>query len=118
MQSFANELAYASNRDPYDYLLTMIGTGRMLDAGSKGSPGNRREISLRHGRLRRVAEIAAEKANWGKTKSGNGSGMGIAVHRSFFTYVATVVEVEVDDQGAIRHSARLHCGRRRHRCQS
>jgi isoquinoline 1-oxidoreductase beta subunit len=28
--------------------------------------------------------------------------MGIAVHRSFLTYVATVVEVEVDDKGAIR----------------
>lgn len=28
--------------------------------------------------------------------------MGIAVHRSFYTYVATVVEVEVDDQGTIR----------------
>ncbi len=28
--------------------------------------------------------------------------MGIAVHRAFLTYVATVVEVEVDDQGAVR----------------
>src|SRR5438270_8289721 len=52
-------------------------------------------------RLRHVAEVAAEKSGWGKKKFGKGSGMGIAVHRSFFTYVATVVEVEVDDQGAI-----------------
>ena len=28
--------------------------------------------------------------------------MGIAVHRSFLTYVATVVEVEVDDQGEVK----------------
>jgi isoquinoline 1-oxidoreductase beta subunit len=28
--------------------------------------------------------------------------MGIAVHRSFLTYVATVVEVEVNDQGEVR----------------
>jgi isoquinoline 1-oxidoreductase beta subunit len=28
--------------------------------------------------------------------------MGIAVHRSFLTYVATVVEVEVDQQGAVK----------------
>jgi isoquinoline 1-oxidoreductase beta subunit len=28
--------------------------------------------------------------------------MGIAVHRSFLTYVATVVEVEVDKAGAVR----------------
>jgi len=53
-------------------------------------------------RLRRVAELAAEKANWGKQKLGKGSGMGIAVHRSFLTYVATVVEVEADNTGAIR----------------
>jgi len=53
-------------------------------------------------RLRHVAELAATKANWGKRKSGNGWGMGIAVHRSFLTYVATVVEVEVDGSGSIR----------------
>src|SRR5437016_1989902 len=30
------------------------------------------------------------------------TGIGIAAHRSFLTYVATVVEVEVDDQGEVR----------------
>ncbi len=102
VQSFANELAYAANRDPYDYLMTLIGSARTLDAGRKGHPGWRRNILMTLRRLRHVAELAAEKANWGKKKSGKGSGMGIAVHRSFFTYVATVVEVEVDDQGTIR----------------
>ena len=53
-------------------------------------------------RLRHVAELAAQKANWGKKKSGNGWGMGIAVHRSFLTYVATVVETEVDSDGVVR----------------
>jgi isoquinoline 1-oxidoreductase beta subunit len=102
VQSFANELAYAANRDPYEYLMTLIGSARTLDAGPQGSPGINEKYPYDIGRLRRVAEIAAQKANWGKKKSGKGSGMGIAVHRSFFTYVATVVEVEVDDQGAIR----------------
>jgi isoquinoline 1-oxidoreductase subunit beta len=60
------------------------------------------EAISNHGPLRHVAELAAEKANWGKKKFGKGSGMGIAVHRSFLTYVAMVVEVEVDDTGAIR----------------
>ena len=46
--------------------------------------------------------MAAEKAGWGKRKLGQGSGMGIAVHRSFLTYVATVVEVEVDGGGKLR----------------
>jgi isoquinoline 1-oxidoreductase beta subunit len=102
VQSFANELAYAANRDPYDYLLTLLGSARNVDAGPKGSPSVNEKYPYDIGRLRRVAEIAAEKSNWGKKKSAKGSGMGIAVHRSFFTYVASVVEVEVDDQGAIR----------------
>ena len=54
------------------------------------------------GRLRHVAELAAEKAGWGKRRMGKGTGLGIAVHRSFLTYVATVVEVEVNDKGQLR----------------
>jgi isoquinoline 1-oxidoreductase beta subunit len=102
VQSFANELAYAANRDPYDYLMTLIGSARTLDVGPQGPPGVGEKYPYDIGRLRRVAEIAAEKANWGKKKSGKGSGMGIAVHRSFFSYVASVVEVEVDDRGVVR----------------
>ena len=101
VQTFANELAYNANRDPYDYLLTLIGSGHIVDAGAQGPPGMEK-YPYDTARLRRVAELAAEKANWGKKKSGKGSGMGIAVHRSFLTYVATVVEVEVDSAGAIR----------------
>jgi isoquinoline 1-oxidoreductase beta subunit len=100
VQSFANELAYAANRDPYEYLMTLIGSARTIDVG--GPPEMAKKYPYDTARLRRVAEIAAEKANWGKKKSGKGSGMGIAVHRSFFTYVATVAEVEVDDQGGVR----------------
>ena len=102
VQSFANELAYAANRDPYDYLLAMIGSGHVVDGPKGGSPEMAKKYPYDTVRLRRVTEMAAEKANWGKKKSGKGSGMGIAVHRSFLTYVATVVEVEVDDQGAFR----------------
>jgi isoquinoline 1-oxidoreductase subunit beta len=54
------------------------------------------------GRLRRVLEIAAEKSGWGKRRSGAGTGWGLAVHRSFVTYVATVVQVEVSDAGEVR----------------
>ena len=100
VQSFANELAYAANQDPYDYLMALIGTGRTIDA--EQPPEIASKYPYDTARLRHVAELAAEKANWGKAKSGNGHGMGIAVHRSFLTYVATVVEVEVDDQGAVK----------------
>jgi isoquinoline 1-oxidoreductase subunit beta len=100
VQSFVNELAHAANRDPYDYLLMLIGSGHTLDAGEP--PEIAKKYPYDTARLRRVAEIAAEKSDWGKKKSGQGRGMGIAVQRSFFTYVASVVEVEVDDQGAVR----------------
>ena len=100
VQSFANELAYAANQDPYEYLLALIGNGRTIDA--EQPPEIAAKYPYDTARLRHVAELAAEKAHWGKTKSGKGHGLGIAVHRSFLTYVATVVEVEVDDQDAVR----------------
>ena len=53
-------------------------------------------------RLRRVTELAAEKAGWGKRQFGKGTGLGIATHRSFLTYVATVVEVQVSEKGELR----------------
>jgi isoquinoline 1-oxidoreductase beta subunit len=52
--------------------------------------------------LRRVVEIAAEQSSWAKRRSGKGHGFGIAAHRSFLTYVATVVEVEVDGDGRVK----------------
>ena len=61
----------------------------------------RANIPLDTARLRHVIELAAEKAGWGKRKIGKGHGMGIAAHRSFLTYVATVVEVEVDAEGDV-----------------
>jgi len=54
------------------------------------------------GRLRHVTEMVAEKYGWGKRKHGKGFGVGIAAHKSFLTYVATIVEVEVNDQGEVR----------------
>ena len=101
VQSFANELAYQANRDPYDYLLGLIGSGHIV-AGPQQEPEMAKKYPYDTARLRHVAELAAEKANWGKSKNGNGHGIGIAVHRSFLTYVATVVEVEVDSDGAVR----------------
>ncbi len=44
----------------------------------------------------------AEKAGWGKRKPGKGSGLGIAAQRYSFTYVASVVEVEVTEKGEVR----------------
>ncbi len=72
-----------------------ISTTRDEEAdGSKGYP-------LDTARLRRVVEMVTEKSGWAKRPTGKGRGLGIAAHRSFLTYVATVVEVEVDSRGQV-----------------
>jgi isoquinoline 1-oxidoreductase beta subunit len=96
VQSFVDELAAAANRDRVEYLLDVLGAARVIELG-----GDKR-YPLDVGRLRRVVELAAEKSGWAKKKSGAGHGFGIAVHRSFLSYVATVVEVEVDAKGKVR----------------
>jgi len=54
-----------------------------------------------HKRLRGVLKLAAEKAGWGE-KMGNGKGRGIALHKSFDTYVAEVAVVSVNGNGAVK----------------
>jgi isoquinoline 1-oxidoreductase subunit beta len=96
VQSFVDELAGAAKRDRVEYLLDLLGSPRVIDLpGDKNYP-------LDVARLRHVVELAAEKSGWAKNKSGAGRGWGIAVHRSFLSYIATVVEVEVDAKGKVR----------------
>jgi isoquinoline 1-oxidoreductase beta subunit len=105
VQTFTDELAHRANRDPLDYLLDLIGPPRTIDFTGVDYPNygaDYKTYPWETGRLRHVTELAAEKANWGKHKSGNGHGFGIAAHRSFLTYVATVVEVTVDSDGQIK----------------
>jgi isoquinoline 1-oxidoreductase beta subunit len=47
-----------------------------------------------------VLERAAAESGWGRPLA-KGRGRGIAVHRSFVSYVATVIEVEVAQDGGI-----------------
>jgi len=105
VQCFTDELANAAGRDPVDYLLDLIGQPRTIDFKGVDYPNYGGSIDIypwETGRLRHVTEMVAEKSGWGKRKHSKGSGVGIAVHRSFLTYVATVVEVEVDDKGEVR----------------
>jgi isoquinoline 1-oxidoreductase beta subunit len=105
--SFADEMAHAAGRDPLEFLLDLLGPGKVIDLKAQGVqysnygvPLDKYPVDTR--RLRRVLEIAGEKAGWGKRKSGGGWGIGIAAHRSFNTYVASVVEVEVDAAGRVK----------------
>ena len=104
VQSFSDELAHRAKRDPVEYLLDLLGPARKVDLSAYKYPnydGSADDYPLDIARMRQVVEMVAEKSNWGKRKLGQGSGMGIAVHRSFLTYVATIVEVSVDDSGEI-----------------
>jgi len=106
IHSFADELAHAAGKDPLEYLLQLLGPGRIIpkDEIGKDYPnydGAYDQYPIDTARFRRVLTLAAEKAGWGKQKQGNGFGMGIAMHRSFLTYVATVVQVQVNDAGQV-----------------
>jgi isoquinoline 1-oxidoreductase beta subunit len=103
-QSFIAELAAQLGRDQKDFLLEMIGPARIVDPRKQvstelwdyGEPFETFPIDT--GRLRHVAELAAERAGWGRQLP-KGHGLGIAAHRAFVSYIATVVEVAVDDKG-------------------
>jgi isoquinoline 1-oxidoreductase subunit beta len=105
IQCFTDELAHAAGRDPLDHLLDLIGNPRTIDFKGVEYPNYGASMEAypwETGRLRHVTEMVAEKSGWGKRKHGKGTGVGIAAHRSFLTYAATVVEVEVNDQGEVR----------------
>ena len=103
VQSFINEAAHKAGKDSKDYLLETIGPARTIDFANQNANynnygGDKAVYPLETSRLRHVIEKAASMANWGRTLP-KGRGLGIAAHRSFLTYVATVVEVEVSDAG-------------------
>jgi isoquinoline 1-oxidoreductase beta subunit len=106
IHSFADELAAAAGRDRIGYLLDLLGPERKLDfAEIGGKVWNNGQTLDKYpydtGRMRRVLELAAEKSNWANKKPGNGRALGVAVHRSFVSNVAAVVEVEVGKDGKL-----------------
>jgi len=105
--SFVDEMAHAAGRDPLEFLLDLLGPDRHIDLKAQGVEYDNYGVPLeKHpidtARIRRVLQVAAEKAGWSTRVTGKGRGMGIAVHRSFNSYVASVVEVEVDAKGGFK----------------
>ncbi len=108
VQSITAELADELGRDQKDFLLEMIGSPRKLDwqamglaqpMWNNGEPAE--EFPFDTGRLRGVVELAAAKAGWGRSLP-KGEGLGIAAHRSFVSYIATVVRVKLMPDGTVR----------------
>jgi isoquinoline 1-oxidoreductase subunit beta len=106
IQSFTDELANAAGKDPVEYALQLLGPNRIIPKSELPKDYTNyghdyAEYPIDTARFKRVVEIAAEKSGWGKKKQGNGAGMGIAFHRSFLTYVATAVQMHIDDAGRV-----------------
>jgi isoquinoline 1-oxidoreductase beta subunit len=117
IQSMVGELAAATGRDQKDMLLELIGEPRIVklndsvkDFWNYGEPLDSYPIDA--GRLRRVVELVADKGGWGRSVP-KGHGLGIAVHRSFVSYIATIVQVSVGSKGELgveRVDTAIDCG--------
>ena len=81
VESFIDEVAHEAGQDPLEL---------------------RRKLLADQPRMKRVLDLAAEKAGWSGAPLPKGKGRGIAVAEAFKTFVAQVAEVSVDDQGAVK----------------
>ena len=117
--SFMDELASAAGKDPLEFLLAALGEERKIDMTKTGAVkpvdnygatwDDQPNDTARH---RRVLQTVARESGWGSALP-KGEGRGIAVHRSFLTYVASVVRVKVDAKGAVsipRVDIAMDCG--------
>ena len=85
---FADEMAAAAGRDAIEHRLAMLGAAGKLDVpGMQPPTGHELDVS----RLRHVIERVRELSEWQRPRP-EGVGLGFAVHHSFRSYVATVLE--------------------------
>jgi isoquinoline 1-oxidoreductase beta subunit len=80
IESFMDELAKKSNKDPVAF---------------------RRDLLDKTPRLKAAMELAAAKAGWGNPLPAR-TGRGIALQIAFGSFIATVAEAEVDANGEVR----------------
>jgi isoquinoline 1-oxidoreductase beta subunit len=86
IESFMDELARKAGKDPIEF---------------------RRGMLAKNPRLLAALNLAAEKSGWGQLLPAR-VGRGVSVQPSFASFIATVVEAEVDEQGEV-HVHRVTC---------
>jgi isoquinoline 1-oxidoreductase beta subunit len=91
METLVDEIARATKQDPVAYRLALFGD--------------------QHPRHRDALKLAVERSGYGKRALPAGHAWGVAVHESFSTVVAWVVEASVKDGRAVLHQATagVHC---------
>lgn len=93
VNGFMDELAEKTGIDPIDYHLKAIGDPRIIELTDQDK---KNPFKYDTGRLRHVIEQVRKKSDWDKpTKPG--IGLGFATHYSFFSYVAMVAQVNVQN---------------------
>jgi len=101
--SFVGELAAELGRDQKDMWQELIGSARVVNPAAEGYPDNfwnygepYEAFPIETGRLANVLDMAADGIGWGREMP-EGEGLGLAVHRSFVSYVAAAAHVKVVD---------------------
>ena len=108
INSFVDELAHAAGKDPKAFRLELLGADRLIDlrqVGINGDPWNYGATPDKHqidtARYRKVVEALASSSGWGSPLP-TGEGRGMAVHRSFLSYVGAVAHVKVSPEGEVQ----------------
>ena len=106
ISSFTDELAHAAGKDPIAYYLDLLGPDRKIDFAAQNidtwNHGKKvEEYPIDTARMRKTVEMVREQSGWAKFKKTKTRALGFSAHRSFLTYVATVVEIEIDAAGKL-----------------
>src|SRR5689334_10948990 len=109
VQSFIDELAHATGKDPVQFRLELLANEQPAPAPAPqpaGAPAGGRGGPLPAGfdgkRMAGVLQMVAERSGWGKQNLPKGTGMGVAFHFSHRGYFAEVVQATVGKDGAVK----------------
>jgi isoquinoline 1-oxidoreductase beta subunit len=98
-QSFIDELAHASGKDPVEFRLALLGESRVI-TNSSGKPNALRDFDT--GRMRAVLQRVAEFSAWDKRDTlQRRTGKGVAFYFSHLGYFAEVVQASIADSGDV-----------------